>query len=593
MKGALVLLALLLAANAAFAQESKVLAVWPITDSSGKLRDRDLLAATNILRGLLARSAKFSVVDKSRQESKRLAVYKELKKESHEECYDQKCRIQLGQALSADNLLMCTIEALGTTCTLTCELVPLEREVAEFAAVAKFKCGAEELGPAVENVAAQLTGKTQVAVEPVPPRPEPYKPEDNDALVKFEILPAGAWVKVDGNQVCQATPCSRLLTRGRHALSAGHAEAYPESWQENIDAEKTVSKVLRTMEGAIKVVPVDHKGDVLDGTISGTRTDGLSFGPDKAPGTVTVRVGTWSLTVSTDKGQWTGNATVKERKTVRITPEFKGAVKSKYGIEMALIKAGTFMMGSPTSEPGRDNDEGPQHRVTISRDFHLSKTEVTQGQWKKVMGNNPSSFSSCGEQCPVETVNWFEALALANALSEAEGLTPCYTLSGCSKSPGEDMECSSASFKGLSCTGYRLPTEAEWEYAARAGTTTPFSTGRCLSTGEANYAGINPQEGCSKGEYRKTPVSVGSFAANAWGLFDMHGNVWEWVWDWKDSYSSGSATDPLGPSSGSFRVYRGGGWINLARVCRSADRGNLSPGIRYGSLGFRLARSVR
>jgi formylglycine-generating enzyme required for sulfatase activity len=231
------------------------------------------------------------------------------------------------------------------------------------------------------------------------------------------------------------------------------------------------------------------------------------------------------------------------------------------GAQFVLIPAGTFMMGSPGNEPGRDNDE-TQHQVTISRPFYMQTTEVTQGQWKRVMGNNPSHFQNCGDDCPVEKVSWNDVQDFIRRLNQLEGTDK-----------------------------YRLPTEAQWEYAARAGSTTPFHTGSCLSTDQANYDGNYPQSGCPKGEYRQKPVRVGSFPPNAWGLHDMHGNVWEWVQDWKGDYPYGSVTDPEGPSSGSSRVFRGGSWINIAGYCRSANRNDVAPGDRNDLLGFRLLRT--
>ncbi len=232
------------------------------------------------------------------------------------------------------------------------------------------------------------------------------------------------------------------------------------------------------------------------------------------------------------------------------------------GAKFVLIPAGTFMMGSPGNEPGRDNDE-TQHQVTISRPFYMQTTEVTQGQWKRVMGNNPSHFRNCGDDCPVEQVSWNDVQNFIRRLNQLEETDK-----------------------------YRLPTEAQWEYAARAGTTTPFHTGSCLSSEQANYDGNYPQPGCPKGGFRQTTVRVGSFSPNAWGLHDMHGNVWEWVQDWKGDYPSGSVTDPEGPSSGSRRVNRGGSWDKIARYCRSAVRGNRDyPSKIYLYLGFRLLRT--
>ncbi len=229
------------------------------------------------------------------------------------------------------------------------------------------------------------------------------------------------------------------------------------------------------------------------------------------------------------------------------------------GMTFVQIPAGTFMMGSPSSESGRDNDEN-QHRVTLTQPFYLQTTEVTQGQWKAIMGSNPSYFDSCGNDCPVEQVSWNDCQEFIRKLNQREG-------------------------NGT----YRLPTEAEWEYACRAGTTTPFNTGNCLSANEANYDGNYPYMGCSRGQYRKKTVSVGSFSPNAWGLYDMHGNVWEWCQDWKGDYPGGSVTDPEGPSSGQYPVIRGGSWSHNAGNCRSADRNISTPDYRSRFNGFRVA----
>ncbi len=237
------------------------------------------------------------------------------------------------------------------------------------------------------------------------------------------------------------------------------------------------------------------------------------------------------------------------------------AFTNSIGMKFVLIPSGTFMMGSPSNEPKRDSDER-QHRVTISKPFYMQTTEVTQGQWREVMGNNPSYFKNCGDDCPVEKVFWNDVQGFIRKLNQKEGTNR-----------------------------YRLPTEAEWEYACRAGTATPFYFGDCLSTDQANYHGNYPMPGCSKGEYRKRTLPAGSFQPNAWGLYDMHGNVYEWCQDWYGEYPSGHATDPAGPSSGTYRVLRGGSWYNAAWFMRSADRYGYAPDFRSGDLGFRVART--
>ncbi len=261
-------------------------------------------------------------------------------------------------------------------------------------------------------------------------------------------------------------------------------------------------------------------------------------------------------------------------------------------IDMALDYAppGTFMMGSPEDEPGRDDDE-TRHQVEITRGFWIGETEVTQGQWQQMMGNNPSRFENCGPDCPVEQVSWFDAVAFANRLSEKAGLASCYEPTGCVGTAGVDLECETVTFQGLSCRGYRLPTEAEWEYAARAGAKGPFSTGEDLTTDQANYRWTVSSAG--QREDRQRTVEVRSFNSNPWGLHEVHGNVWEWTWDLYDrNYGLNRVVDPLGPDRGTGRAYRGGGIDSNVTWCRASYRRFLRPGEREAFLGFRLARTA-
>ena len=253
------------------------------------------------------------------------------------------------------------------------------------------------------------------------------------------------------------------------------------------------------------------------------------------------------------------------------------AAQSLAESDFVLIKRGTFVMGSPPSEAGREKDE-TQHRVTVSA-FTMGRYEVTQREYREVMGSNPSQFK--GDDLPVENVTWFEAVRYCNARSMKEGLKPAYAIQG------ENVSWDRSS------AGYRLPTEAEWEYACRAGTTSPFGTGANITTDQANYYGTYPYENLPRGEYRQKTIPVMSFAPNPWGLHNMHGNVWEWCWDWYGSYAGGDQADPAGASSGTYRVYRGGGWNDFGRHLRCAYRATSPPSNRAGNLGFRLVRNAR
>jgi len=233
---------------------------------------------------------------------------------------------------------------------------------------------------------------------------------------------------------------------------------------------------------------------------------------------------------------------------------------------MVLINGGTFTMGSPANEPERSDDEGPRHEVTISP-FYMGKYPVTQGEYQAVTGANPSELK--GDNLPVENVSWYEAIEYCNSLSQVEGLTPAYTVNGTNVKWNRNTN------------GYRLPTEAEWEYACRAGTSTPFYSGK--SVDDAGWYLMNSDH----------THPVGEKQANAWGLYDMHGNVWEWCWDRYRDYSRNlpdiNITDPEGAQRGPCRVLRGGGWRDLAQDLRSAYRRYCTPFNRYNDLGFRLA----
>jgi formylglycine-generating enzyme required for sulfatase activity len=238
-------------------------------------------------------------------------------------------------------------------------------------------------------------------------------------------------------------------------------------------------------------------------------------------------------------------------------------ITNSIGMKLVRIPKGTFQMGSPIEEEGADDDEA-QHQVTISKDYYLGVTEVTQGQYEKVMGTNPSRFQkqvirkSDSSMYPVEKVLWEDAVEFCKKLSDL---------------PEEKV----------AGRVYRLPTDAEWEYACRAGSNTAYSFGEgSKSLGDYAWFG---------GNSNNQTHPVGEKKANAWGLYDMHGNVWEWCTDWYGKYPKGAVSDPVGPREGSYRVLRGGGWGTAAANCRSADRCMFLPSRRFSIFGFRVALS--
>jgi len=246
--------------------------------------------------------------------------------------------------------------------------------------------------------------------------------------------------------------------------------------------------------------------------------------------------------------------------------------------EMAFVPGGSFQMGTPLSGGG-DSTERPVRTVTVS-EFYMGKYEVTQELYQSVTGHNPSYFS--GTNLPVERVTWYDAVEFANKLSEREGLQPVYTISNRTPSIGYPIEFATVTANSNK-NGYRLPTEAEWEYAAKGGNGSP---------GNLTYSGSNNPDNVAWyfNNSGSTTNVVGAKAPNGLGIYDLSGNVWEWCWDWYGSYSSGAQTNPMGPSSGAERVGRGGGWEHRPEVLRSARRSDDPPSYRNYGLGLRLVR---
>jgi formylglycine-generating enzyme required for sulfatase activity len=240
-------------------------------------------------------------------------------------------------------------------------------------------------------------------------------------------------------------------------------------------------------------------------------------------------------------------------------------------MKFVLIPAGSFTMGSDVNPQefakyyGTNAEdfekEQPAHHVEITKSFYLQTNETTKRQWKKIMGNYPMAINKCGDDCPVSGISPYDIQIFLSKLNKIEGTSK-----------------------------YRLPTEAEWEYACRAKTTTPFNTGVCISTDQANYNGDYPFRNCRRGENRAKLLKVGSLKPNAWGLFDMHGNIWETCGDWLGDYSYGNVSDPKGSPNDKYSAIRGGSWINAAVHIRSAMRSKSHFRSAGEVIGFRVAR---
>ena len=290
---------------------------------------------------------------------------------------------------------------------------------------------------------------------------------------------------------------------------------------------------------------------------------------------IDVPIGKYDLTVKAD-GYKTHKEDFRLTAADTITKQISLEEGSDVPDNMVFVEGGTFQMGSTDG----DSDERPVHSVAVSG-FYIGKYEVTQKEWKDIMSSNPSNWK--GDNLPVEQISWYNAVEFCNKKSIKEGLTPCYTGSG------KNIKCNFSAF------GYRLPTEAEWEYAAKGGN---LANGLDLRNGEKiyyKYSGSNNIKEVAwytKNSNSKTH-SVGSKQPNELGIYDMSGNVWEWCWDWYDNYSSIIQTNPKGVSTGLNRVRHGGGWCNYAEYCLVANRGSGNPDSSKNYVGFRIVKTHR
>ena len=348
-----------------------------------------------------------------------------------------------------------------------------------------------------------------------------------------------------------------LVSTGKYEAKLGTDKPYEE-----------VDVTLAVMSPVKCLITVEKVGD---GSVTSSPA-GVNCG---ASCTMEVPVGTKvMLTAATttpfSESHWEGCNGINDTCQLTVTKTQKVSVQWGPEVKPKLVRVpkGSFMMGSPTGESGRGTDE-TRHTVMLTTDFWMAESEVTQRQYRNLIGSSPSNFK--GDELPVESVSWFDAVAYCNALSAKEKLTPCYQISGTTVGWAD----------GVNCTGYRLPTEAEWEYAARSPATTI-------------YAGSDSVDGVA---WHSTNSGSTTHAAktktpNGRGLYDLSGNVWEWVWDWyQGNYEAQPSSDPIGgPSTSAARVLRGGAWYDSASLSRVAARNSVAPTYGDNSIGFRVVR---
>ena len=375
--------------------------------------------------------------------------------------------------------------------------------------------------------------------------------------------PANQPVTIDGEAKGRTPLRDTVLGFGSHQVEVGDvSQVYAESRSVQVlrGEHGTAEFTLAIREGGLSVSAHDSQGNAQVLPVS---VDGKSVG--QTPHRMKLIVGSHKLKVGAREEQ----VVIREREVTEINWEVQPIVTQSRGSQIVggsstslhgplagmtfvSIPAGSYRMGSPDSEHGRDGDEGPVHTVTLDA-FQIMSTEVTQAMWSELMGTNPSKFK--GDNLPVESVSWNDAQDFIRKLNQRDANW-----------------------------NYRLPTEAEWEYACRAGSQSAYHFG--------NSASQLGQYAWYSGNSDNNTHPVGQKQPSDWGLYDMHGNVWEWCSDWYAQYGSGSVSNPTGPQSGSSRVFRGGSGTSFASLLRCAYRGNFAPSDTFLNLGFRLVRTA-
>lgn len=552
-----------------------VAAVMDIRYDDVKMTPSAEAALNEYLSSRIAGAKYYTVVP--RDQVARALVEQKVKQQAP--CYGS-CQVKLGGAVGATKIIQTKVRRIGKGCTLVADVYDLGTETMEKSETVKdLACTEENLMVGIETVAARLSGRVAITggqnststapvggnggssggsggfqVTDLPAVPKVTTVQDIDAV--------GGMGSIDNVDLDALEAYDRVaaIDGDRSASTADKIRAWEDLGRRfPAYADKAATRVAEWRRYETEKAEAER--------IERLRREAMESDWGKLSRLLKLKV-----VSDAQKKEWAAAFIKAYGSDSAKNPHYGDLVKYTVAVPSGwvFITAGSFMMGSPGTESGRSNYEGPQTRVTISSPFLLKATEVTQGEWKAVMGSNPSSFSSCGDNCPVENMTWFDAVEFCNRLSKKEGLEQCYQING-----------TSVTSRGPACRGYRLPTEAEWEYSARAG------------TADARYGDINAVAWYDQNSGSKTHP-VGQKSPNAWGLWDMLGNVWEWCDDWyADKLPGGSVTDPTGPSSGSTRVSRGGSWASDAGDVRAAYRHGYDPGNRYYALGLRPARSVR
>lgn len=483
---------------------------------------------------------------------------------------------------------------------------------------------------ALSLVALLALGACQSSPERLPNAPR--------YIVQFDSNPRGAVVLEGDRILCRETPCSRTLKKGAHRISMHSEEHGPRTEEIFVDRDAEIIWTLSARFSELHVlsriegirVEIDHRPlgvapltraripsgrhtlrfrhpcyqdqtldiDVPPGTTHTVEThprprrawlEVEAIAPDgeevraplkigetvlgSAPGLFEVPLCARTLQIDTNEhGSYSGGLLLQEGEVTQITAFLGREISEKDKIKgFVVMPRGTFTMGSPSDAPHRESDEF-QHKVTISRPFLLQATELTQREWSTLIPHNPSA-NACRD-CPVENITWWEAAHYLNLRSLQEGLPPCYRLQGCRREAGQGMTCESAQSHGSRCRGYRLPTEAEWEYAAQP----PGDPQKKIRGWTGNLS--------------STTQRAGTLGDNGRGLFDMVGNVEEWMHDFSAPYPAGQVRDPQGPAVGSRKVVRGGSWKSPKRRARVAYRDSATPSTRNAERGFRMARTL-